>query len=223
MFEAEDQNLFLVDWNTKNPTIFYTASVIRVDIVAAAVAEFIDRLHDLNLADYKRVSLIGYSLGAHIAGIAGKKIKQGNKVKKVIGLDAAGPVFDLKKSKDRLSPKSASYTECIHTGYAFGIRDAICHADFYINGGAQQPGCGEDNVICSHSRVLDIYIESLAKPEAFYGARCENLDAAVQKSCSDENQGAFLMSPQNVEKSLEGIFHVKTNSKSPFGRGRAHH
>lgn len=183
---------------------------------------FLQQNANLNLAN---VTLIGFSLGAHVCGLAGKNFVDG-KVEKIIGLDPAGPLFDFKDPDNRLSPESATYTECIHTGYKFGIREPICHVDFYVNGGANQPGCEIvflfDSVLCSHSRAVHVYIESLSFPGAFYGDRCESLDNALNKDCKGKI-GAFINNPNNKAKKVSGIFHVHTNAESPFGRGPESH
>lgn len=54
---------------------------------------------------------------------------------KVIGLDPAGPLFDVKEPITRINPDSADYVECIHTGYSLGIRAPVCQSDFFVNGG----------------------------------------------------------------------------------------
>lgn len=222
LLDVEDQNLFFVDWNYINPTFVYPNARMRVEKVAEEVGSFVNFLHDHAELRYENVTLIGFSLGAHVAGLAGKKYINGE-IGKVVGLDPAGPSFDVNDPDERLSPESAAYTECIHTGYVFGIRDPICHADFYINSGANQPGCktflGTDFVVCSHARVIEIYIEALHKPNGFYGFACENLDDAINMNCTGD-PGAFINNEANAMNKLIGIFHVTTNGKPPYSQGR---
>lgn len=78
---------------------------------------------------------------------------------------------------------------------------------------------GIDNPICSHGRSNDVLMESLVTPQTFYGLRCDDLQDALNKSCNGK-PGAFINDPENEAKKLRGIFHVRTNEQSPFGRGR---
>lgn len=192
----------------------------RVDEIAQVVGALINFLSEEASLKFENVTIIGFSLGAHIAGMTGKKFVK-SPIRKVIGLDPAGPRFDINDPDKRLAVDSATYTECIHTGYILGTRDPFCQADFYVNGGTNQPGCMPsfgDAYLCSHVRVLYIYIESLTAPKAFYGLRCESADNALKKSCSNE-PGAFLNNKENERKKIEGIFHVTTNGESPYGLG----
>ena len=219
---AEDQNLFFVDWGMKNKIFVYPKARSEVKAIGKVIANFIEFLQESSGLKYEMTSLIGFSLGAHIAGLTGKQLTKG-KLKKVVGLDAAGPLFDVNDVDSRLASDSATYTECIHTGFHYGIRDPICQTDFYINSGSNQPGCetpqGLDFLTCSHSRVLNIFMESLHNSKAFYGYRCADLDGALNMNCNEE-PGAYINDPENEVKNLSGIFHVTTNARSPFGQGR---
>lgn len=78
---------------------------------------------------------------AHICGAAGKRVRRG-RINTIIGLDPAGPLFDGTAPINRLDFGDADYVEVIHTDVGtFGIGAAIGHADFYPNGGSNQPSC----------------------------------------------------------------------------------
>lgn len=81
----------------------------------------------------------GHSLGAHIAGLTGKRIRAGpNGVVQVIfGLDPAGPLFNLNAPNERLDANDAVYTEGVRTNVGgSGFLEPFCHTDFYPNGGS---------------------------------------------------------------------------------------
>lgn len=67
----------------------------------------------------KSIHLIGHSLGAHIAGFAGKKIKRQTetRVHRISGLDPAGPYFNKFRfiPEERLSKNDADIVDVIHT------------------------------------------------------------------------------------------------------------
>lgn len=81
-----------------------------------------------------------------MCGLVGKKImkaKNGEKIARITGLDAAGSTFEI-ASKDKMLYKTdADFVDGIHTdGGFFGIIRSYGHADFYVNGGSgPQPGC----------------------------------------------------------------------------------
>lgn len=55
--------------------------------------------------------------------------------------DPAGPLFSVDNPLTRLAVGDAEYVECIHTDVVLGIGAPICDADFFPNGGNNQPGC----------------------------------------------------------------------------------
>ena len=69
-----DSNVVFVDWSAGSLTINYPAARNRVGAVASLVAQYMDFLDEQNALDWSRLTVIGFSLGAHIAGLAGKGI-----------------------------------------------------------------------------------------------------------------------------------------------------
>ena len=93
------------------------------------------------------VHLIGNSLGAHVAGAAGYKIKSktGKKVSRITGLDPAGPLLNFVSLKGKLDKSDAKFVDAIHTAsLLFGSTPSSGNVDFWANGGRgadQQPDC----------------------------------------------------------------------------------
>lgn len=78
--------------------------------------------------------VVGHSLGAHIAGMAGKKLIENQRVRigAIIGLDPAGVLFDVNETNYRLADTDADYVQVIHTDIddgrlALGIGQPIGH------------------------------------------------------------------------------------------------
>lgn len=210
LLEADDQNLFFVDWGSTRKSFWYPEAVGRVPKIAKVVTDFINLMVDVAHLKIEKATMVGFSLGAHIAGLASKNLKTG-KVGKIIGLDPAGPGFHKENTQGRLDGQNAIYVECIHTGFFFGIKEPICQVDFYLNGGRDQPGCeslfGTYDVVCSHYKAIEVFTESLLTPKAFYGQRCESFNNALDQNCHNSS-GAFFNDKQNPENALSGIYHI---------------
>ena len=91
ILDNDDQNLFLVDWGAGAKTTWYNLARYRVENVAQVVSELITFLVEDAALKLENVTLIGFSLGAHIVGLTGKKLK--GKVRKIVALDPAGVLF----------------------------------------------------------------------------------------------------------------------------------
>ncbi|CRL06326.1 CLUMA_CG018908, isoform A [Clunio marinus] len=219
--ENHDFNIIVVDWSAGAQTINYAAAVARVRPVGAFVASFLDFLHINNLINFNNVYAIGNSLGAHVVGHIGKSVTRG-RLNTIIGLDPAGPLFSIDRPDQRLDAGDATYVEAIHTNgptrtvLGLGIGLPVAHADFFPNGGLTQPGCFLNQ--CHHDRAVYFYLEGISR-NGFFGQRCNNVDDAINEACSGQ-PGAWISSePSNGQQSLRGIFHLTTNSASPFAQG----
>lgn len=126
----------------------------------------------MNLDD---LTLVGHSLGAHIAGCAAKRLESNEKIGTIIGLDPASIGFDFDRLENRLTDTDANYVQIIHTditkfgmpkpmGHGMDHYSYFCHfffklyvnefksfstADIYPNGGKLQPGCKKRNIVTS--------------------------------------------------------------------------
>lgn len=96
-------------------------------------------------ANLKDFHLIGHSLGAHIAGFAGKAVQNytNSSIGRITGLDPAGPLYLLASAENRLASTDAELVVALHTdGGVLGYLGEIGDIDFYANGGTpNQPGC----------------------------------------------------------------------------------
>lgn len=81
-----DVNFIVVDWEAGAKTIMYNWAARRVSEVGPIVAKFLDMAIGDVTWKWNQLTVIGYSLGAHAAGFAGKNVKRG-KIGTIIGLD----------------------------------------------------------------------------------------------------------------------------------------
>ncbi|XP_026752843.3 pancreatic lipase-related protein 3-like isoform X2 [Galleria mellonella] len=169
--------------------------------------------------DPSKITLIGHSLGAHIAGITGQKVYQTTKKKvaRIAALDPAGPCFGNASSVNRLNKEDAEYVDVIHTNAGIlGLIEPVGHKDFYANGGKSQPGCLLST--CDHTRAWQLFAESLNATNNFPARKCENWTAFKEGLCT-KNEVAFM--GINSKSGKPGLYFLNTASSSPYGLGPA--
>lgn len=116
---------------------YYQNARYGVGTTGIAVSKFIEWLN----VNYNTLHIVGFGLGAHVAGIAGKNSIRG-RVNRIIGLDPARPLFNEFTSSGRISRGDALLVEIFHSnGDQLGIFNPIGDIDYYINDGRIQPEC----------------------------------------------------------------------------------
>lgn len=121
-----------VDWSIGAGTLDYRVARYRVSAVAEVTVKFINFLLNNKYSKTSQIIIVGHSLGAHIAGLTGRKLK--GHLYAIIALDPAGPLFLKENSKDTFKRDDAQYTQAIHTNAGvLGYRSPLAHADFYPN------------------------------------------------------------------------------------------
>uniref|UniRef100_A0A8B9FIU8 Triacylglycerol lipase n=1 Tax=Amazona collaria TaxID=241587 RepID=A0A8B9FIU8_9PSIT len=203
MLTVEDVNCICIDWSSGS-RCQYTQASNNVRVVGAEIAYFVNTLVDNFGYSPANVHIIGHSLGAHVAGEAGKRHPG---IGRITGLDPAQPYFQGTPIEVRLDTTDAAFVDVIHTDTAptipylgFGMSPAIGHLDFYPNGGVEMPGCGKnaisqivdldgiwegsrDFVACNHLRSYKYYSDSIIYPDGFLGYSCNSYDAFESGFC----------------------------------------
>lgn len=94
--------------------------------------------------------MYGHSLGAHVAGYAGKFLE--GKLGRITAMDPAEPFFQQLPKSVRLDASDAKFVEAIHTDAkkyvpygGLGFSENVGHLNFWPNGGEQMPGCELSN------------------------------------------------------------------------------
>lgn len=135
-----------VDWSNLSSKA-YNSCVLYTKFIGLVIGSQICELVRKYKFSPKKIELVGFSLGAQIAGYAGKKFyeEMDKKIHKITGLDPAGPVYKLLPDFDRLCRYDAKFVHVIHTNAGIlGIKEPLGHVDCYINGGSLQPECSEE-------------------------------------------------------------------------------
>lgn len=176
--ELTDSNACIVDWS-RLALIEYTIAAGNVNRVGEEIGDF---LLSLNVTiPLENVSIIGHSLGAHIAGAAGTKTY--GEIDAIYGIDPAHPLFTfpMRPPSERLDSKDAKFVQVIHTtSGGVGTPFFLGHQDWFADDGkAPQKGC-EIGVIaldpnalaplslpCSHLRALEIFRFALDQKNVF--------------------------------------------------------
>jgi hypothetical protein len=191
--------VIVVDWENGASLPNYVQAAANTQLVGKQLARLVQLVnphHQLSASDYH---LIGFSLGAHIAGFAGAELRN---VSRITGLDPASPLFEGYSVRVRLDPTDARFVDVIHSnGDSFlrgglGSFQAMGHLDFYPNGGRVQVGCnsvlvgaltdifyGKWQSLCHHRRAFRFFIDSLVPSCRFHAFGCESYDRFLRGEC----------------------------------------
>ncbi|CBY14163.1 unnamed protein product [Oikopleura dioica] len=118
--ENEGWCLFSMDWDDI-AKYSYISSAKEVRSLGYWLSKTIEE--NPKVFDSSSLQIVGHSLGAHIAGFAGKEYfsATGTKLSKITGVDPAGPLFQTCGDKHRLSVSDADHvlTVITNSGYLF--------------------------------------------------------------------------------------------------------
>ncbi|XP_068599312.1 lipoprotein lipase [Brachionichthys hirsutus] len=240
LYEREQTaNVVVVDW-LNSAQNHYVVAAQNTKAVGQEIARFIDWIEETANVPLENLHLIGYSLGAHVAGFAGSHAS--NKVGRITGLDPAGPDFEGLHAHRRLSPDDAHFVDVLHTftrgslGLSIGIQQPVGHVDIYPNGGNFQPGCNlrgalekiahfgifaiSDAVKCEHERSVHLFIDSLLNEQEVAKAyRCgssDTFDRGMCLSCHKSRCNTVGYDIGKVRKARSAQMYTKTRAAMPF-------
>jgi len=230
-----DYNVVLVGWQSSSLQLWYPQSASDTRSVGTEIglvaASMVNRGLDRSL-----LYCSGHSLGSHVCGHAGQRIKFG----RITGMDPAGPLFENRDWACGLNPSCADVVDVMHTnGQAsivmnLGTMKPLGHVDFYPNGGGHQPECildprkydeyeEADSVVdlmpaCSHFRAVLYFLESIRTP--CFNARQLCTDPSdLPGSCSSSAIPLQTMGFHSGSYSGRGIYYLTTKGKKPYCMG----
>lgn len=210
-------NVLFVRWsngsNISNGLSSLFKTVANARSVSLATSRVLSAILTSKKADLDLTTIVGYSLGAHIAGMIGSMTPN---LPRIIALDPAGPMFSCQDRLVRLDPTDANFVMVLHTNAdsffysGLGSPQAMGHVDVYANNAAVQPGCKRGNlkliadlvgapdgktssdedsdIWCSHTRSMKYFLEMLEYETcesscAYYGFPCSSLDNWLAGAC----------------------------------------
>nr|XP_023699905.1 lipoprotein lipase-like isoform X1 [Paramormyrops kingsleyae] len=240
LYEREPSaNVIVVDWLSTAQN-HYIVAAHNTKMVGQNIANFINWMEKTTHLSLDHLHLIGYSLGAHVAGFAGNHVS--NKIGRITGLDPAGPDFEGAHAHQRLSPDDAHFVDVLHTfnrgslGLSIGTQQPVGHVDFYPNGGSFQPGCNlrgalekiakfgifaiNDAVKCEHERSVHLFIDSLLhKQEASQAYFCGSPDMFERGACLSCRKSRCSTMGYDVggaRQARSATMFTKTRASMPF-------
>ncbi|KAK7501512.1 hypothetical protein BaRGS_00007316 [Batillaria attramentaria] len=239
-----DYNVVLVDWGHGSLALYGQATA-NTRVVGAMIAQLINFMKDTTGARPEDMHVLGHSLGSHVAGYAGERVRY---LGRITGLDPAEPYFQNTDKAVRLDPTDALFVDVIHsdgasfysTKLGLGMSQACGHVDYYPNGGHDQPGCEKgpvqhlaenglyegtrEFVACNHMRSYHLFIDSINSHCPFEGYRCSSEDefnAGNCMPCSGEGCGYMGMHADRVKpanRRSTNKYFLKTGDHSHYCR-----
>ncbi|CAL8112998.1 unnamed protein product [Orchesella dallaii] len=224
-YTSRGGNVIIVDWgrlsgsgltlgNPLATASAYISALGNVGPVGARLAEFLNFLRQNKQIQFSDMTVIGHSLGAHIAGAAGTNVqsKYGQNIGRIVGLDPAGPFFSMQVDRDkRLHKGDATFVDIYHSNRGtLGDSDHDTgDVNVYLNGGNNQPGCEEADSsgfagYCSHSYSWKMF-NAAATNTNLRACPCSGTacTSAAQINCSN----SVNIGP-NLPTSARGRLHI---------------
>lgn len=223
LLKKEDVNVITVDWYRGAQTL-YPQAVGNARLVGVQVAELIKFLMNNTHNSAGSYYIVGFSLGAHIAGYAGTNLRQlDHSLGRITGLDPAAGLFEAEHKAVRLDSSDASFVDVIHTDTnADGLFQAVGHVDFYPNGGADQ-GCAGildgpvDYFTCDHYSAAEYYTESVLSQCPMRAFACDNYNEFERGRCLKCDGRCLSMGydVHNPSIARYGKHYLYANAKKP--------
>lgn len=195
-FADGEYNIISVDYGPLAPKPCYFSGVKNLPTVANCTAMLLDYMADNDVYDMGYYHVIGFSLGGQTAGMISNYLHS-TRISRITALDPAKPCFIDAPDTHKVDSTDADFVDVIHTDvFARGMLSPLGHADFYVNGGFNQPGCLQNLTefgSCNHARAPAYYAESISSEEGFWGYECEHWYDYVVGLCREQEDNYAIM------------------------------
>ncbi|CAH1781144.1 unnamed protein product [Owenia fusiformis] len=196
----ENMNVIQVNWSNWSSNLDYFQVVEEVPEVAAEVKRFMDTLIQDGGLSLKYVHLIGYSLGAQIASLVGKKYRN-PRIPRISCLDPSGVGFDNNNPMASVHKSDAVFVDVIHSSIISAAPRG--DVDFFPNNG-----------MGSHSLALKLFEESIRRRCDFTARSCSDWDAFQSKRCDDN--ASNVMGLDAKPTNAMGKLYLNVKTEAPF-------
>jgi len=223
--KGQDINFISVDWEKMAAGPDYSSAVDHVERIGVVISDMITFLNKFGTFQEK-FHLIGFCLGAHIAGKAADSVNFA--FNRVTGLDPVSLGFSMDDRNSRLDIDDAMFVDVIHTNsgsdnFTVSFPEPIGYEDFYVNGGSAQVGCPSVGQVdfsslikgCNHRRALEYFTESINSQVDFTSTLCDSWDSFTAGKCTNADTIAM---GEHVNDAYEGKFYLSTNAQSPYAK-----
>jgi pimeloyl-ACP methyl ester carboxylesterase len=223
---SQKQAVIVTDWKSGAASPLYNIAAVNTQVVGRQVALLVNQIRAARGISTDNVHLLGFSLGAQVAGFAGKwsQSEYSWYFGRITGLDAASPLFESYPGS-YLASADARYVDGIHTSAGsnillgqLGFTNPFGSIDFYPNGGKSQPRCsGSLSLTCNHYSAV-IYMDASLTASTqclFLSYNCNSWDEYDSGRCTGTDSGS-RMGYFSVRQSGRGNHYLRTTSRSPF-------
>lgn len=228
-------NVISVEWSqlaAGPPEQEYSPAARNTQPVGQHVGEFINYMINrdetsFSLSDFH---VVGFSLGAQVAGKAGSTLKSLNgDLGRITGLDPAENDFMGKPTSEQLDSNDAIFVDVMHTsansqtqwdGGPIGNREQLGDMDFWPNSGnCPMPGTEWTMYPCgfSHMRATEYFVESISNPTGFRARKANSYADFTISGCDGAEQ---MMGEAASSTGESGNYYLDTNGHSPFAKGQ---
>ncbi|KAM4636062.1 pancreatic lipase-related protein 2-like [Discoglossus pictus] len=212
LLQVKDCNCIAVDYSGGANNINYFQSASNARVAGAEVAYLLKVVQSDLQYNVSKAHVIGHSLGAQVAGEAGRRIKE---LGRITALDPAAPCFKCTDPVASLDRSDAKFVDIIHTASGdcsqdplycekflnklfvdfnnplnLGICLPIGHKDFYPNNAENFQGCPLDTGLPNTTILNDpsiIYRCAHTRSITYFLNSIKNSSIYVGYPCSDYN------------------------------------
>ncbi|KAF8771449.1 Phospholipase A1 member A like protein [Argiope bruennichi] len=192
-------NVIIVDWTLYN-NIPFRLAYRDARLVGEKVGEMMKFIEAYKKVSLKTFHCIGHSLGSHICGVAGRKVRA---LVRITGLDPGGvSLKESLKPNIGLRYTDADFVDIIHTS---GISSVWTNLD---------------RILCLHFIAIEYFTNSLKPNCKFVATECENYSDFEKGQCQSRSKTEMGFRA----KKIEGIkpltkFYLETLEFPPYCMG----